>query len=123
MRTDPYERLERDLIADRRLEEIREQSLTVMVTARRRSHRRRRWQTASIAGLIILAALQFVNRQSATPQAIRLTDVNIAPLPAGSSRVRILTDAELFALLADRPIAIIENGRQKQVLLLERANE
>lgn len=116
MKRDPNERLAQEALTDPALEQLRQSSLATGVKIFRR---RRRARAMVMSGSVVLAAVAAV-------VVARRNSEYLPPRPAAAASVNTprhvsyVNDAELLSLFPHRPVALVGNPGEQQLVFIDR---
>jgi hypothetical protein len=128
MKTRPeHDELWNDLLAETAPADFRQASLERTLAAARGHQRRRRVYRAGVITALpcaLLIALVLWRegdamrlRQASGDSPVKPGNPFAATVPG--TRIRLITDAELFAMFPDRPVALIGSDEDRQFVLLD----
>lgn len=115
MKRSEQDQLLREVLADERLEQLREASLAGMLGLARRRRRTRAFISGAAASLaLVLVAFVLLQRESGLRPGLPVTRSSPSQ-PA----IPTITDEELLALFPDRAVALVGKPGAQQLIFLQ----
>jgi hypothetical protein len=112
----------RDLLQDGAEVAFREASLDAMLSAARRTRRRRKYlRLAGCTAVLLLSAAALWHRTNISPTlADAVPSSSSVEAIAARKPIRYIDDKELLSLFPNRPVALIGSAQGQQLILLDR---
>lgn len=121
MKRQDHDRLLREILADEKVEGLREASLSQGL-GQLRQRRRRRAVLSGVTASLAVAMIALVISRRMTPQ--RSSEIVPEVMsPPNTPKVTVISDDQLLALFSERPVALVGAPGNQQLLFLDQRSD